>query len=173
MTSRILFFKNFAKIQIFYIILQKIMKNSPRKSIIQNKKALFDYEIIEELDAGIILLWGEVKSLRWWQANLKGSYVTLHSGRPFLIGSHISEYKNNTNKKIDPKRERELLLSKKEITHLSQKIKEIWATLIAKEILSVGNIFKVRLALAKWRKKWQKKQLLKERDLSREVRKFY
>ena len=96
------------------------MKNSERKSIIQNKKALFDYEILEELDAGIILFGPEVKSLRAGQANLKGSYVTLHSGRPILIGAH-----------------------------------------------------KARLALAKGRKKWQKKQVLKERDLSREVRKFY
>ena len=140
------------------------MKNSERKSIIQNKKALFDYEILEELDAGIILFGPEVKSLRAGQANLKGSYVTLHSGRPILVGAHIAEYGRNTNKKIDPKRERELLLSKKEILHLSQKIKEI---------LSVGNLFKARLALAKGRKKWQKKQVLKERDLSREVRKFY
>ena len=90
------------------------MKNSERKSIIQNKKALFDYEILEELDAGIILFGPEVKSLRAGQANLKGSYVTLHSGRPILIGAHIAEYGCNTNKKIDPKRERELLLSKKE-----------------------------------------------------------
>lgn len=149
------------------------MKNSERKSIIQNKKALFDYEILEELDAGIILFGPEVKSLRAGQANLKGSYVTLHSGRPILVGAHIAEYSCNTNKKIDSKRERELLLSKKEILHLSQKIKEMGATLIVKEILSVGNLFKARLALAKGRKKWQKKQVLKERDLSREVRKFY
>lgn len=149
------------------------MKQLERRSIIQNKKALFDYEILEELDAGIILLGSEVKSLRAGQANLKWSYISLHSGRPFLVGSHISEYTKNTSTRIDPKRERELLLSKKEIFHLSQKIKEMWATLIAKEILSVWNLFKVRIALAKWRKKWQKKQVLKERDLSREIRKFY
>lgn len=149
------------------------MKKIERKTIIQNKKAIFDYEIIEEFDAGIRLFWSEVKSLRLWQANLKGSYITLHSGRPFLIGCHISEYKYNTNKKIDPKRERELLLNKKEILYLSQKTKEMWATLIAKEILEVWNLFKIRLVLARGRKKWQKKQLLKERDLSREIRKFY
>lgn len=149
------------------------MKKLERISIIQNKKALFDYEIIEELDAWIKLFWSEVKSLRLWQANLKWSYINLHSWRPFLVGCHISEYKQNTNKKIDPKREKELLLNKKEILYLSQKIKEMWATLIAKEILSVGNLFKVRICLARWRKKWQKKQVLKERDLSREVRKFY
>lgn len=149
------------------------MKKLERKTIIQNKKAIFDYEIIEEFDAGIKLFGSEVKSIRLGQVNLKGSYITLHSGRPFLIGCHISEYKYNTNKKIDPKRERELLLNKKEILYLSQKTKEMWATLIAKEILEVWNLFKIRLVLARGRKKWQKKQLLKERDLSREIRKFY
>lgn len=149
------------------------MKKLERKTIIQNKKAIFDYEIIEEFDAGIKLFGSEVKSIRFGQVNLKGSYITLHSGRPFLIGCHISEYKYNTNKKIDPKRERELLLNKKEILYLSQKTKEMWATLIAKEILEVWNLFKIRLVLARGRKKWQKKQLLKERDLSREIRKFY
>lgn len=113
------------------------MKTTERKIIIQNKKALFDYEILEEFDAGIILFGPEVKSLRAGQANLKGSYISLHSWRPFLIGSHISEYSKNTNKKIDPKRERELLLSKKEILHLSQKIKEMGATLVAKEIFEI------------------------------------
>lgn len=101
------------------------MKKLERKTIIQNKKAIFDYEIIEEFDAGIKLFGSEVKSIRLGQANLKGSYITLHSGRPFLIGCHISEYKYNTNKKIDPKRERELLLNKKEILYLSQKTKEM------------------------------------------------
>lgn len=156
----------------FFTILTH-MKSPSRTSLIQNKKALFDYEIIEEFDAGIVLFGSEVKSLRAGQANLKGSYITLHSGRPMLIGSHISEYKYNTQKKIDAKRERELLLSKKEIQHLSQKIKEMGATLIAKEIFTLGNLFKVRIALARGRKKWQKKQLLKERDLSREIRNHF
>ncbi len=148
------------------------MKNINKKTIITNKKALFDYEIIEELDAGIVLAGAEVKSLRLGQANLKGSYITLHSGRPILVGFHISEYKHNTNKKFDPKRERILLLNKKEIFHLSQKVKEMGATIVAKEIFEYGNLFKVRIALARGRKKWQKKQVLKERDLSREVRKY-
>lgn len=149
------------------------MKKIPHTTIITNKKALFDYEIIEEYDAGIILLWPETKSLRLWQANLKGSYVTLTGGKPIIIGLHISEYKYNTDKKIDPKRERGLLLTKKETVFLSQKIKEMGATIIAKEIFLQWNLFKVRIALAKGRKKWQKKNLLKERDLDREnSRKF-
>lgn len=149
------------------------MKVVPNKTIIENKKALFDYEVIEEFEAGIVLYGPEVKSLRAGQANLKWSYVTLHSGRPVLVGCHISEYKSNTGTKFEPKRERNLLISQKEISRLQQKTKEMWATIVPVEIYTKGNLFKVRIALAKWRRKWEKKNLLKERDLDREVaRKF-
>jgi SsrA-binding protein len=140
----------------------------------ENKKAFFDYEIIEEYEAGMRLYGWEVKSLRAGQANLKGSYVTIHSGRPILVGCHISEYKNHTTSiRIDPKRERELLLKENEIVRLHQKTKEMWATLIPVSIYPKGNLFKVRLALARGRKKWEKKNLLKERDLDRESKKLY
>lgn len=142
-------------------------------TIVENKKALFDYEIIEEFEAGIVLVGSEVKSIRNGSVNLKWSYITLHSGRPILVGSHISEYKSNTGTITDPKRERLILMSKKEILRLSQKIKETSATLIPVSIYSKWNLFKVRVALAKWRKKWEKKNLLKERDLDRETRKIY
>ncbi len=102
----------------------------PSKYIIQNKKALFDYEIIEEFTAGVILHGSEVKSIRLGQANLKGSYITLHSGRPILVGMHISPYKYNTGNIVGAKRERELLMSKKEILFYGQKIKEMGSTLI-------------------------------------------
>lgn len=141
--------------------------------IIENKKALFDYEVIEEFEAGIVLIGSEVKSIRNGQANLKWAYITLHSGRPVLVGSHISEYKWTTGVITDPKRERLILISKKEILRLSQKVKETSATLVPVSIYAKWNLFKVRVALAKWRKKWEKKNLLKERDLDRENRKIY
>jgi len=140
---------------------------------IENKKALFDYEIIEEFEAGLVLFGPEVKSLRAGQGNLKWSYITLHSGVPTLVGLHISEYRANTGTKFDPKRERIVLISRKEIQRLSQKTKEMGATIIPVEIYQKWNLFKIRIALAKWRKKWEKKNLLKERDLDRETaRKF-
>lgn len=149
------------------------MRTQANHTIVENKKALFDYEIIEEFEAGIVLVGSEVKSIRNGSVNLKWSYITLHSGRPVLVGSHISEYKSNTGTITDPKRERLILMSKKEILRLSQKIKETSATLIPVSIYSKWNLFKVRVALAKWRKKWEKKNLLKERDLDRETRKIY
>ena len=149
------------------------MKLVPNKTIIENKKALFDYEVIEEFEAGIVLYGPGVKSLRAGQANLKWSYVTLHSGRGVLVGCHISEYKSNTGTKYEPKRERDLLLSHKEIDRLKQKTKQMWATIVPVEIYTKGNLFKIRIALAKWRRKWEKKNLLKERDLDREVAKKF
>ena len=149
------------------------MRQAWNTTIAENRKALFDYEIIEEFEAGIVLFGPEVKSVRAWQVNLKWAYITTHSGRPVLVGCHISEYKNNSATKIDPKRERLLLLSQKQILRLSQKTKDMGATIVPIEIYSKWNLFKVRIALAKWRKKWEKKNLLKERDLDRETRKLW
>ncbi len=143
---------------------------SNTKTIIENKKALFDYEVIEEFEAGIVLVGSEVKSIRNGSVNLKGAYITIHSGRPVLVGCHISEYRGSTGVITDPKRERLILISKKEILRLSQKVKENGASLIPVSIYSKWNLFKIRVALGKWRKKWEKKNLLKERDLDRENR---
>lgn len=149
------------------------MSSKNTKTIIENRKALFDYEVIEEFEAGIVLYGPEVKSLRAGQANLKWSYITTHTGSPILVGCHISEWKQNTGKILEPKRERTLLLSKSQILRLDQKTKEMWATIVPVEIYTKWNLFKVRIALAKWRKKWEKKQVLKERDLDREIVRKY
>ena len=149
------------------------MQKDEKYILSENKKALFDYEVMEEFEAGIVLYGPEVKSLRSWWATLKGAYITTHSGTPILVGCHIPEYKHNTGKVIEPKRERTLLLSKNQILRLEQKTKEMGATIIPVTIYSKWNLIKVRIALAKWRKKWEKKQVLKERDLDRETsRKF-
>ena len=102
-----------------------MMSTPQRKTIIENRKALFDYEIIEEFEAGIVLYGPEVKSLRAGSGNLKGSYVTLHTGRPVLVGCHISEYKQDTGRILNPKRERALLLSRSQILRLTQKSQEM------------------------------------------------
>lgn len=149
------------------------MKQAPVAHLVNNKKALFDYEIIEELEAGMVLTGSEVKSLRKKDANLKGSYITLHTGTPILVGCHIGHYAYNTGIKLDPKRERTLLLSQKEILRLATKTKEMGATVVPIEIYTRGNLIKIKIGLARGRKKWQKKQVLKERDLSREISKTY
>jgi SsrA-binding protein len=89
-----------------------------------NKKALFDYEIIESFEAGIVLTGAEVKSVRAGGINLKGSHVSLHSGRPILLGAHISPYKQVFGALTSPVRDRELFLHKKTILLLASKVRE-------------------------------------------------
>lgn len=150
-------------------------KDQPSIIFADNKKAHFDYEIIEEYEVGIKLIGEEVKSIRIGGANLKWSYVLITSGRPIATGIHIGHYnlRNAAAKILDPKRDRELLMQKKEILKLAIKIKEMWATLVPLQIYSKGNLIKVRVALVKGKKTWQKKESIKERDLDREVAKKF
>ena len=141
---------------------------SPSHTYADNRKARFDYEVIEEFEAGIRLYGEEVKSIRKGSINLRGSYILITNGHPALVGVHISEYPGGM-RKLEPQRERELLMRQNEITRYESKIKEMWATLVPMEIYSKGNLIKVRVALVKGRKKWEKKQLLKERDIEREM----
>lgn len=141
---------------------------APSHIFADNRKARFDYEVIEEFEAGLQLYGEEVKSIRKWSVNLRGSYILITAGHPYIIGMHISEYPGGM-RKLEPKRERDLLMNKKEISRYEMKIKEMWATLVPIEIYSKGNLIKVRVALVRGRKKWEKKNVLKERDLDRET----
>lgn len=138
----------------------------------ENKKAFFDYEIIEEYEAGIKLLWEEVKSIRNGNINLKWSYILIHKSVATMIGVHIGELKGGM-RLIEPKRERDILLSKKEIQKLELKVKEMGATIVPISFYSKWNLIKVRIALVKGKKTWQKKESLKARDLDREMAKKF
>lgn len=148
------------------------MKSDNKVIFADNKKALFDYEIIEEYEAGIKLYGEEVKSIRNGSINLKWSYILINKWHPYATGIHIGEYQG-WSRIVPPKRERDILLKKSEIIRLETKIKEMGATLIPMQIYTKGNLIKVRIALVKWKKLWQKKETLKNRDLDREMaRKF-
>lgn len=141
----------------------------------ENRKAHFDYEIIEEYEAGVKLVGEEVKSIRNGWANLKGAYILITSGRPILTGMHIGHYnlRNAAAKILDPRRDRELLMQKKQILKLAIKIKEMGATLVPMQVYSKGNLIKIRVALVKGKKTWQKKETIKSRDLDREMAKKF
>lgn len=149
------------------------MKQSVNKNIFSlhvNKKALFDYEIVQGYEAGIKLTGGEVKSIRAKQCNLKGSYVSLASGRPILKGFHISPYEHLGNKKaMESAIDREIFLHKNDIDHLKGKLKEKGFSLIPTEVYSKGNLIKISVGLARGRKEFEKKQVLKERDVGRDM----
>lgn len=139
--------------------------------IAKNKKAYFDYQILENLEAGISLMGSEVKSIREGRVSLKESYAEIKDGEVFLLNCHISPYEASNRFNHEPLRERKLLLHRQEIKRLTGKVKEKGFTLIPTKILinDKGKI-KVEIALAKGKKTYQKREAIRERDREREMR---
>ena len=134
-------------------------------TIIENKKAKFDYFIEEKIEAGISLKGWEVKSLRSNRGNIKESYALVKNNEVFIIGSHISPMPNvRTNEDTDPTRTRKLLLKAKEISKISGLVTQKGYTLIPLSLYWKEDKVKVMIGLAKGRKKQDKRALLKERD---------
>ncbi|MFZ7111360.1 MAG: SsrA-binding protein SmpB [Desulfatiglandales bacterium] len=140
-----------------------------KKIICRNKKAHFDYFVEEVFNAGIVLLGPEVKSLRDGRANLVDSYGKIKKGEVFLHNMHVSPYPFTRYMEIDPMRTRKLLLSKREIKRLIGKTEQKGYSLVPLEVYFQGPWVKVNLALAKGKKKVDKRQSIKEKDLKREL----
>lgn len=141
------------------------------KIIAKNKKVYHDYEILDTIEAGIVLTGDEVKSLRSGMANLAGSFATIHEGELYLINAHITPYDKAYRKDENAaRRSRKLLLHKKELTRLIGDISRKGITIVPLKLyFSNKGTVKVELGIAKHRKAAGKKQLLKERDIKREA----
>jgi SsrA-binding protein len=140
------------------------------KIVCQNKKARHEYHIEDSLEAGIVLIGPEVKSLRDGRANLVDSYARIKDGEVFLHNLHIAPYPYAHHMELDPERTRKLLLNKKEIKRLIGKTKERGYTLIPTKVyFTERGKAKVELALAKGKRQYDKRQALKEKDLQREI----
>ena len=138
-------------------------------TIIKNKKALFDFNVEDQIEAGISLKGWEVKSLRDNRGNIKESYAILKNNEVFLIGSHFSPLRNaNITDESEATRTRKLLLNKKEIAKLNGYISQKGYTLIPISMYWKNGKVKVKLGLAKGRRKRDKRHLIKERDWKRE-----
>jgi SsrA-binding protein len=141
------------------------------KTVASNKKAYFNYEIIESLEAGIALLGSEVKSIREGRVSLKDSFAEIKNGEVFLLHMNISPYEQANIFNHEPLREKKLLLHRREIKRLIGKIREKGYTLIpTKVILNDKGKVKVEVSLAKGKRTYEKRRAIKERDLEREVR---
>jgi len=141
------------------------------KIVASNKKAYFNYEIIESLEAGIALLGSEVKSIREGRVSLKDSYAEIKNGEVFLLHMNISPYEQANIFNHEPLRDKKLLLHRQEIKRLIGKIREKGYTLIpTKVILNEKGKVKVEVSLAKGKRTYEKKRAIKERELEREVR---
>jgi len=142
-----------------------------RKVVCQNRKVSYDYSIDETLEAGIVLLGPEVKSLRQGRSSLGDSYARVKQGEVFVFNMHITPYVNaGTHVQLDPTRTRKLLLNRKEIKRLIGKTEEKGYSLIpTKAYFTDKGHAKLELALAKGKKKYDKRRALKEKDLKKEI----
>lgn len=138
---------------------------------IQNRKAKFDYEIIETYEVGIVLTGTEIKSIRAGKANLKDSYAIVRNGELFLLNMHISEYDHGNIYNHVETRTRKLLMHKKEIIRLYDKIRLEGNTLVPLKLYFKGSKAKILLGLARGKKNYDKREAIKERDIMREVKK--
>lgn len=137
---------------------------------IRNKRASFDYEFIEEYNAGIVLTGTEIKSIRAGKASLVDSYCYFHRGELWVKGMNIAEYKLGTYYNHQEKRERKLLLIKKELVKLEKKVKESGLTIVPIRVfLNEKGYAKVRIALAKGKKEYDKRESLKAKDAKKEM----
>ena len=143
------------------------------KSVVTNRKALHDYFIIDRFETGIVLKGTEVKSLRQGLANLQDGYALLRNGEVWLIGMHISPFEKGNINNHDPKRDRKLLMHKREIRRLIGKVAEKGLTLVPLRVYFKHNIVKIELGLAQGKKSYDKREAIKERETKRQIQRDY
>ena len=137
---------------------------------IKNKRAYFDYEILEKLTAGMVLTGTEVKSVRSGKVSLGDSYCYIREGEMFIKGMQIAEYKFGTYNNHSPERERKLLLQRKEIKRMERKTRETGNTIVPLRVyFSSSGYAKIDIALAKGKKQYDKRESIKQKDAKRQM----
>ena len=139
------------------------------KTIVNNRKARHEYEIVDTIETGIVLVGTEVKALRDGKANMTDAYARMKKNELWLINLHISPYAMSTVVNHDPLRERKLLVSKLELKKLRRQIDEKGVTLVPLKLYFKGHLVKVSLALARGKKKYDKRASIAERDMKRDL----
>ncbi len=140
-------------------------------TLIENRKAKFNYEFVEKLTGGLELFGFEVKSLRSKSGSLEGSHIAIRGGEAYLLGAHIPAFQpKNAPESFDPYRTRKVLLAKKELSKLVGIEKQKGLTIIPVSVYSRGRWIKIEIAVAKGKKKFDKRETIKKRDTERDVR---
>jgi SsrA-binding protein len=150
----------------------KPIKKQPKQDevlVSQNRAASFNYILLERLEAGMVLLGTEVKSLREGKANIRDSYAVIRAGAVWLLNSHMGEYLPGGPFNHTPLRPRKLLLHKAEIEKLDRKMDNKGLTLVPLKIYFREGIAKCEIALAQGKKKWDRRQTEKDKETKREV----
>ena len=139
------------------------------KIIQKNKQAYFDYEVLDEYKAGMILTGPEIKSVRLGNINLKGSYVSLFKGQAYFKNANISRYKYDSNPDYDPFRERKLLLKESELKKIAGVLNTKGVLLVPLAIGLEGKYAKLQIGIVRGKKKYDKRQVIKKRETERRI----
>jgi SsrA-binding protein len=140
-----------------------------KKIIASNRKARYEYEVLDTFEAGIALLGTEVKALREGKASLGEAYADIRRGEAFLINAHIGAYEQAGRTNAPPMRERKLLLHRREISRLEGRVDERGLTLIPLSMYFIGGRAKVELALARGKRRYDKRQSIRNRENQRDL----
>jgi SsrA-binding protein len=144
-----------------------------QKTVAQNRRARRDYEILETLEAGLVLTGAEVKSLRGGRASIAEAYGRVREGEMWLENMHIPPYENSDQRDYDPKRSRKLLLHRKEIERLIGKTQERGLTLVPLRLYFTRGMAKLELGLARGKRRYEKRRAIAEREQRREMERAF
>ena len=156
----------FGEIRIFAVVMPK----AKSKIQVSNKRATFDYELLETYTAGIVLVGTEIKSVRAGKVSLQDAYCYFANGELYVKGMNIAQYFWGSWGQHEPSRDRKLLLQKRELRHLSQAVKTKGQTIVAVRLfVSENGYAKLVIALARGKREFDKRQTIKEKDIRREM----
>lgn len=145
------------------------MKKLPKNILAQNRAARFHFEILDEFEAGLILTGIETKSLRTNRARLAGSFVKIKNSELWLVGLEIPIYRFAKNMPHEKARDRKILLNSREIKKIEKNLNEKGTTVVALDLHLKNNKIKAKIALARGKKKWDKRETIKKRDVERDL----
>jgi len=149
--------------------MSKADANEGIKIVAQNRRAAHDYFLEDRFDAGIVLTGSEIKSIRAGRVNLRQAYVQALGREVFLLNAHIAQYDPAARQNHDPLRARKLILHKKEIAKLAEKVRQKGYTVVPLKMYLSKGLAKVEIALAKGKRQYDKRQAMAERDSQREI----
>jgi len=151
----------------------KVSSDEYYKVVAENRKARFDYNILETYKVGLVLEGNEVKSIRQGSVNLKDSFGKVENEEVWIYGMHVSPYQRADKRKINPIRPRKVLLQKRELLKLIGRVAEKGLTLVPLKVFLDGNWVKLELGLAKAKRKYEKRESLRRKEVKREIERAF
>jgi SsrA-binding protein len=152
---------------------QPASEETSERVVTTNRKARHDYHVLESLEAGIALTGTEIKSVRQAAVNLSEGFAQLRNGEIWLVGVHISPYKEGSYANVDPMRDRRLLLHRKEIRKLAAKLADKGTTLVPLKMYFKGNKAKLQLGLCRGKREYDRREDIRTRDAERDLRRIH